>query len=152
MSDLIERLRHISKWVYDTDIENAVYEATAEIEELRAQLARCVEHYDDRINILREALESISNYWNGGGNDSAAVDACEHARCISDDALGTDDNYDEEYLMEGSIEKIKATVEVLRCAEAYANFEIELEHTGAGKPDTAHAEDLIEAVRAAREI
>jgi hypothetical protein len=35
MSDLIERLRHISKWVYDTDIENAVYEATAEIEELR---------------------------------------------------------------------------------------------------------------------
>jgi hypothetical protein len=43
MSDLIERLRHISKWVYDTDIENAVYEATAEIEELRAQLARCVQ-------------------------------------------------------------------------------------------------------------
>jgi uncharacterized membrane protein YccC len=116
MSDLIERLRHISKWVYDTDIENAVYEATAEIEELRAQLARCVEHYDDRINILREALESIRDYWNGG-NDSAAVDACEHARCISDDALGTDDNYDEEYIMEGSMKRFKADAEVLRCAK-----------------------------------
>ena len=45
----------------------------------------------------------------------------------------------------------KLDAEVLRAAYAYANFEIELQHTGAGSPDTSHARDLIEAVQEAKE-
>lgn len=54
-------------------------------------------------------------------------------------------------ILEELPKQAKPDAEVLRCAYAYAGFELELEHTGAGKPDTAHAEDLIEAVRAAKE-
>ena len=45
----------------------------------------------------------------------------------------------------------KLDAEVLRAAYAYANFELELQHLGADKPDTAHARDLIGAVQAAKE-
>lgn len=97
-----------------------------EILELRAQLARCVELI----------LNSSPGIW-------VRERRLEEAGAWTNQAI--------KLIEDAGLKRAKADAEVLRCAEAYANFELELEHTGAGKPDTAHAEDLIAAVRAAKE-